>query len=46
VRQRLENPGFTSRAKADVVDGARRQEATLATRADQIRARVQSLCGK
>ncbi len=45
VRARLGNPAFTERAKAEVVEGARQQERELATRSDQLRGKVASLCG-
>ena len=40
VRLRLADPSFISKAPAAIVDGARRQEAELAERADRLRERL------
>ena len=45
VRGRLANEGFVSRAKPEVVEGARAQERDLAARAASLAAKVEALCG-
>ncbi len=46
LSQRLANPGFTSRAPAQVVEGERAKEQEWTVRRDQMRAKIHSLCGK
>jgi len=45
VRARLSNDSFTSRAKPEVVDGARAQERDLAQKVDALTRKVEALCG-
>jgi valyl-tRNA synthetase len=45
VRARLANESFTARAKPEIVEGARAQEAELATREAGISRKVETLCG-
>jgi valyl-tRNA synthetase len=42
---RLANPGFTSRAPANVVDAERAKEQEWTQRRDQMRAKIEALCG-
>jgi len=42
---RLANPGFTGRAPAHVIEGERTKEREWTTRRDQMRAKIQGLCG-
>jgi len=42
---RLANPGFTSRAPANVVDAERAKEREWTVRRDQMRAKIVALCG-
>ena len=46
LSQRLANPGFTSRAPANVVEAERAKEQEWTTRRDQMRAKIESLCGR
>ena len=45
IEQRLGNERFVTRAKPDVVEGERRRLQELTTRAEQLSAKVQTLCG-
>ena len=45
LSQRLANPGFTTRAPEHVVEAERGKEREWTTRRDQLRAKVDALCG-
>jgi valyl-tRNA synthetase len=45
LRERLQNPGFITRAPAHVVEGERAKEREWARRIDQLTKKVRSLCG-
>ena len=45
VTAKLSNESFTSRAKPEVVDGARAQERDLAQKVDALTRKVEALCG-
>ncbi|MBC7844369.1 MAG: valine--tRNA ligase [Gemmatimonadaceae bacterium] len=45
VQSKLGNESFTSRAKPDVVEGARAQERDLSQKVDALRRKVEALCG-
>jgi valyl-tRNA synthetase len=42
---RLENPGFVERAPSHVIDSERAKRAEWSSRRDQLRARIEGLCG-
>ncbi len=44
VRERLANPGFTTRAPSHVVEADRTREQEWSARADQLRARARAVC--
>jgi len=46
LESRLENPGFVSRAPAQVVDAERAKRAEWVTKRQVLRTRVEALCGK
>ena len=45
VQAKLSNESFTSRAKAEVVEGARAQERDLTQKIDALTRKVEALCG-
>ncbi len=45
LEARLENPGFIERAPSHVIDAERAKRGEWATRRDQLRARIEGLCG-
>jgi valyl-tRNA synthetase len=45
VQAKLGNESFTSRAKPEVVEGARAQERDLAQKVDALSRKIEALCG-
>jgi valyl-tRNA synthetase len=45
IQSKLSNEAFTSRAKPEVVDGARAQERDVAQKVDSLTRKVEALCG-
>jgi valyl-tRNA synthetase len=45
LEARLENPSFLERARSDVIDSERAKREEWRTRRDQLRTRIDGLCG-